>query len=300
MSPRWSKSSGEKYGRGPGHVSLNDNRVLQRMTEITLKSAQLQMAPPMAIENNSLISTALDLKPFGQTFFRNINQRPQPIYQPGTLSANQNEAMLSTKRQAIRDAFYYDIILTQDAGTRTATEVMQRTSERTKIFSSILGRMQSEMLEPLIERVFNICLRAGVVPPPPPQLANRSVEVRYRSPLSRAQEAQKVQATQTFLEMMLPIQQNGLDVASVIDVEALSRQTAKRLGVPLDIFKSPEELQQMREAAQQAAQAQQQAQGVDQIAKLSEVARNIGQAEETSSRGGGAVNEMIKQLGEQD
>jgi hypothetical protein len=46
----------------------------------------------------------------------------------------------------------------------TATEVMQRTEERMRLLGPILGRMEAELLGPIITRVFGIMLRQGAVP----------------------------------------------------------------------------------------------------------------------------------------
>jgi hypothetical protein len=38
----------------------------------------------------------------------------------------------------------------------TATEVIQRNEEKMRLLGPVLGRLQSELLKPLIDRVFNI------------------------------------------------------------------------------------------------------------------------------------------------
>lgn len=56
------------------------------------------------------------------------------------------------------------------------------------------GRMQSEYLQPLVERVFGLMYRDGAFGNAPPEIAGRLFRVQYRSPIARSQKAVDVSA----------------------------------------------------------------------------------------------------------
>ena len=55
--------------------------------------------------------------------------------------------------------FHIDQLVVTENRNMTATEVLQRQEEKMRILGPVLGRLQSELLSPLITRVFNIMLR---------------------------------------------------------------------------------------------------------------------------------------------
>ena len=67
--------------------------------------------------------------------------------------------MEEQRRTAIRNVFYVDQLMLQQGPQMTATEVIQRNEEKMRLLGPVLGRLQSELLKPLIDRVFNILLR---------------------------------------------------------------------------------------------------------------------------------------------
>ena len=55
LAPRWSKASGEVYGRGPGMATLPDVKMLQQMSKTIIKAAQKVVDPPLQLEDDSVI-----------------------------------------------------------------------------------------------------------------------------------------------------------------------------------------------------------------------------------------------------
>ena len=54
-APRWTKASGETYGRGPGHTALPDVRTLNRMTELELRAIAKAIEPPLLARHHGVI-----------------------------------------------------------------------------------------------------------------------------------------------------------------------------------------------------------------------------------------------------
>ena len=53
----------------------------------------------------------------------------------------------------------------------------------------VLERIDVEVLKPIIERVFAIANRAGILPPPPPEVQGQMMNIEFVSMLAQAQKA---------------------------------------------------------------------------------------------------------------
>lgn len=159
----------------------------------------------------------------------------------------------------------------------TATEVMQRNEEKMRLLAPVLGRLQAEMLRPLIDRVFNILLRDKKLPEPPKQLQGETIDIEYVSPLARSQRQGDVQAILRTMEMIAPLS-DRLPVMDHIDPDMLVKHVTDVLGVPRKVLRSDEEIATIRinrakaemEAAQQQA-IMQEAQATGQLAPMAKV-----------------------------
>jgi hypothetical protein len=151
----------------------------------------------------------------------------------------------------------------------TATEVLQRNEEKMRILGPVLGRLQSELLSPLITRIFNIMLRQGLFQQAPDMLQQQELKIEYVSPMALAQRSQELQSLMRGLEIFGSISQ-ALPVMDYIDDNGMVKQIVDILGIPASVIKSDAEVQQVREeraAEQQAAMEQQQQLAETQMAK---------------------------------
>ena len=136
----------------------------------------------------------------------------------------------------------------------TATEVIQRTEEKMRLLGPVLGRLQAEMLQPLIERVYNVLSRERKFAAPPEFLANNDVEIEYISPLAKAQRLGDVQSAMRLFEMLAPLSQVNPAVFDYVDMDGLAKYVIRILGVPASTIKSDQQVAELREARQQMQQ----------------------------------------------
>ena len=152
----------------------------------------------------------------------------------------------------------------------TATEVLQRNEEKMRILGPVLGRLQSELLQPMLLRVFNIMLRNGVFSEAPEVLANQEIEIEYVSPMALAQKGQELQSLMRGLELFAQISPLA-PVQDYIDENGLVKQIINILGLPAKMIKSDKQVQQVRE---ERAAAQQQQMQMMQAMQESQIAKN--------------------------
>ena len=123
------------------------------------------------------------------------------------------------------------------------------------MLAPVLGRLQGEMLQPLITRCFNIMLNMGMFPVPPETLQGREIDIEYTSPLARSQRTGDITAAVRALEILSPLSQLA-PVFDYIDPDKFVKHITEVLGVPAKILKSDFEVQQIRQQRAAAAQAQ--------------------------------------------
>lgn len=185
--PRWTKTSGEIYGRGPGMEMLPDIQMVNAMMETTLKGAQMTVNPPLMVADDSVIGK-LRLTPGGATVVRPGAYQETPI-KPLITDARIDFGYQAVEdvRKRIRAGFYVDQLQLNEGPAMTATEVMQRTEEKLRLMGPVLGRQHFEFLRPVIDRVFAIMYRRGMIPKAPRALQGKKFDVRYSSLIAKAQ-----------------------------------------------------------------------------------------------------------------
>jgi hypothetical protein len=183
--------------------------------------------------------------------------------------------MEEQRRQAIRAAFYVDQLIMAQGPQMTATEVLQRTEEKMRLLGPVLGRLQAELLQPLIGRCWNIMLRSKQLPVAPPMLDAADVAIEYVSPLAKAQKQTEVQAMVRMLELLQPLMALDPAIVDHIDADGLAKHLIKVLGIPASVTRGEREVAAIR--AQRQQQQQQQA-AMQEAMQVAEAAGNAAPA----------------------
>ena len=265
---RYLKSSTEIYGRSPAMNALPDVKVLNKMVEHGLKAAAKQIDPPLLVPDDSMLAP-VRMTPGSLNYYRSGSRdriEPLNIGQNTTLTLNAENA----RREAIARMFHVDQLQIQSNRTMTATEVLQRNEEKMRILGPVMGRIQSELLEPMINRVFSIMLRNRLFREAPEILANQEIDIEYVSPMALAQKGQELQNIMRGLEIFGSISQMA-PVQDYLDENGLVKQIVQTLGLPARMIKSDKQVEAIRMERQEAQQQQMQMQ--QQMAE-SEMAKN--------------------------
>ena len=262
--PRYLKASQEVYGRSPAMTALPDVKMLNEMCKTTIKAAQKQVDPPLLVPDDGFLLPVRTV-PGGLNFYRSGTRdriEPLNIGANNPLGLNMEEQ----RRDAIRAVFYVNQLMMQQGPQMTATEVIQRNEEKMRLLGPVLGRLQSELLKPLIDRVFNILLRNNQLPPAPEFLSGQDIEIEYVSPLAKAQKSTELQSIMRAIEI-LGSMANVAPVFDYVNFDNLVKHLADIVGVPQKILKSQSQVNAERQQAQQQQQEQMQMQQLQQVAK---------------------------------
>lgn len=279
---RWETMPGEVYGRGPGHIALPDVRTLNKAKELGLHAINKAINPPLLAEQRAVLSS-LDLRPGHVSVVKSIDGIREMVSQA---RFDVTQFSVEELRNAIKGIFFLDKLFLPDRteiGEMTAFETARRIEQLQRVLGPTLGRLNAELLDPIVRRGFNMMLRGGAFGQMPQLLQEKGgdLEVEYVNTLSRSQKIEDVQAIQNWAQSAALLAQLGLvDALDNIDSDGAMKVVAKILGVPEQAIRDPKQVQQLRE---QRAQQQQQAMMLEAGVKAADIAAKSAQA---SSNGG--------------
>ncbi len=223
---RWIKAPGELYGRSPVMKALPDIKTANKVVELVLKNASIAVTGIWQADDDGVLNPAnIKLLP-GAIIPKAVGSSGlTPLAAPGRFDISQ--LVLDDLRSRIRHALLADR-LDQVAGPRmSATEVLERSAEMARLLGATFGRLQGELLGPLLDRVVDILQRRGELPSF--ALDGREVALAYQAPLARLQAQADVQSTLLWLEQVRAL---GPAAAPVLDAPAVARWLGRCLGVP--------------------------------------------------------------------
>ena len=248
IAARWMKVAGETYGRGPGLNTLPDVKMLQEIVKTVLKAAQKIVDPPLVVPDDGFLNPVRTI-PGGLNFKRAGADNIEPLQTNANIPIGLE--LIQDVRARIREGFFIDQLQLQQGPQMTATEVLQRTEEKLRLLGPVLGRLQSEMLGPMIQRVFGVLARNGRLPEPPSQLEGVDYDIEYVSPLARAQRQVEANSLLRVFEIGSPVLQLQPQSGEVFKGEDTIRWLSDLFGVPHELLKTDEALADERQQQQQ-------------------------------------------------
>lgn len=233
---RWLKAPGEIYGRSPVMKALPDIKTANKVVELVLKNASIAVTGIWQAEDDGVLNPAtVQLTP-GTIIPKAVgSQGLTPLAAPGRFDIS--EIVLEDLRARIRKALLADSLGQMNAPSMTATEVLQRSAEMTRLLGATYGRLQSELMIPLIRRAMAILSRRGDIPPL--DTDGRAIALNWRSPLARAYSRDEAQDALHWLDAVRGL---GPEAMAEIDAGAMVRWLARAFDVPADLLKSPEDV----------------------------------------------------------
>jgi len=250
---RWSKCAGEIYGRGPLMNALSAIKTTNLTIELILENAQMSISGIYQMEDDGVINPdTIQLVP-GSIIPKAMGSSGlQPIQAAGRFDVAQ--LVLSDMRLNIKRALYNDMLGNPDRTPATATEVAERMADLSRRMGSAFGRLQAELVQPVLQRVIYILKKQGRIEIP--TINGREVKVRSVSPLAQAQANQDISTVARFLELVGGT--FGPEMLQLlVDGEKTAIHLAKKFGVPESLIRDENQRKQIAAMAQQMAQQQQ-------------------------------------------
>jgi hypothetical protein len=271
LAPRWDIVGEDIYSNTcPGIDAIGDTKALQLSEEQKYRAIEKQVDPHLTAPTSLKNAVDSDLLPGDITFVSDTAaNKLEPVYQVQP-DLQWHNADIQNVEMRIDKAFYVDLFLmlaNSDRRQITAREVAERHEEKLLMLGPVLERLHNELLDPLIDRVFSVAVRAGIVPPPPEALSETELKVEYISVLAQAQRLIAVGSIEQAagfignLTEIWPEARHKFKVGKAID------DYTDALGVAPDIIASEAEFAEAVAIATQQAQAQQTAEAIPAAAK---------------------------------
>ena len=223
---RWMKAPGEIYGRSPVMKALPDIKTANKVVELVLKNASIAVTGIWQADDDGVLNPATIRLVPGSIIPKAVGSSGlTPLEAPGRFDVS--DLVLSDLRDRIRRCLLADRLGQTDQPGMTATEVLERASENARLLGATYGRLQAELLYPLIRRALYILAQTGELPDIP--LDGDVVVLRHAAPL--AQLPKRVQAGQA-LDWLSRIAGLGPEALAEVDLPVMVRWLADQFGVP--------------------------------------------------------------------
>lgn len=297
MVPRWDLNAEEIYGSSPAMEALGDMKALQQLERRKLSAIDKIVNPPMvgpislAREKRSTLSGDVTFVEGGQGA-----QKFEPAYLIDSRVLFLKEEIANHERR-IMQAFYADLFLmlaNADQGQPiTAREVQERHEEKMLQLGPVLERLHDELLTPLIERTFEIMLRAGLIPPPPQELSGFELRVEFISILAQAQKLLGTVASERLLGITTTASQVFPEAVDKLDIDEFIDDYASMLGTNPKLVVSGDKLKAKRDARAKQQQMAAMAQAAGPMKDASQAAVNMQQTDRNQP---GTINSLISAI----
>ena len=298
LAPRWVAEGTSTYGDSPAMDALGDAKALQFEERRKAQSLDKLVDPPM-IAPTSLRNQRVSLLP-GDVTYVDV-QQGQAGYRPAyEIRPDIQWQVQSIKEieERINSAMYADLFLMLAMSDRreiTAREIEERHEEKLLQLGPVLERMNDELLDPLIDRVFAIMVRKsepvwnGVVdgeallPPPPDELRGMDLKVEYISILSQAQKLVGIQAVDRLIAFAGNIAALKQDpsVFDKIDTDQAIDEYGDMLGVSPSIVMSDDRVDEIRQARAEQQRMQQMAAAAPAIKQMTGAMKDLGTTQQS-------------------
>ena len=252
VTGRYSKVAGEIRGRGPAIQALPDVRSLNKVKEFVLQKAAIDLSGMYTATDDGVTNPYNIVISPGVVIPVGSNNSSNPSIQRLDTGTNLQLAQfeMNELQNSIKRALFND--LRDPTGpVRSATEIAIDSRELAKRIGSAFGRLQTEVLVPILKRVVHILTRRGLLQPI--QLDGRDIEIKFLSPLAKAQDGEDIINVQQAVQFVL--QNAGPDQAKIgFKLEDFGTWVAAKTGMPAELVRTPAEKAQIIQAGAEAAQ----------------------------------------------
>lgn len=258
---RYVTGPGELYGRSPAMMALPAIKVLNEQKKTMLTQGHRAVAPVLLAHDDGILDS-FSMTP-GALNAGGVSAEGRALIQAlpvGSLAAGQE--LMDMERSVINDAFLVSLFqILVETPAMTATEVLERAREKGALLSPTMGRQQSELLGPMIERELDLMSKQGMLPQMPDIMieAQGEFDIEYDSPLSRSQRSEEAAGWLRTLEAAIAYANTSQDLSVLdqFDTDVIYSQLAEINAMPASWMRAPDAVQGLRQSRAEQQQAEQ-------------------------------------------
>lgn len=265
------------YGYSPSVLALPTTKGVNHVERCLDALAEVKVFPRTLVPDS--LDGNVDLRAGGKTVFDANNPSALPREWGTQGEYNIGKDRVVEKRELIRRAFFEDMfkmLMNRDKQNMTATEVLELLEEKLVLFSPTFMQLNHELLDPMLERVFGILFRQGKFPDPPEQVYESMdaldiviPKVSYQNKIAKMIRQLASRGILTFFEAVIaptfPLDPTVLDN---IDMDKAVRTLGDNFGVPTDVMRDIDSVEEIRAQRQE----------LERIQNAAEIAKSAGSA----------------------
>ena len=215
--------------------------------ELILQNAQMSVSGVYTYEDDGVINPDnISLVPGSLIPVAPGSRGLSPI--PSASNFDVAQLVLNDMRTNIKKALYMEALGRPEGTPMTATEVSERMADLSRQIGSSFGRLQSELITPLLKRIIRILSKQGRIDIP--KVNGREVKIAPRSPLAQAQHLQDVADVTRFNEIIGATFGPQM-VNLIVDQNTTAKYLAEKMNLPERLIRNEEEQQELVNRLQQ-------------------------------------------------
>jgi hypothetical protein len=274
LAPRWDVTAEDVYATDcPAMTCLGDIKSLQLAEKRKYQAIDKMVSPPLMGQSalrNKVSSNTLRANEI--VWVDDIANGLVSIYGPSYRpDINLIKAEIDSVERRISRSMYEDLFLmlaNSDRKQITAREVAEKHEEKLLMLGPVLERLHNELLDPLIDRTFNILQENGVLPEVPEMLQDRELKVEYVSVLAQAQRLVATGGIERLADFAGNLSAIWPEARHKVDARQMVDDFSNALGVNPKQIRSDDAVAEIMAQEQQAAAAAQQQQQAMEMAKM--------------------------------
>jgi len=272
---RFFRLPGEDQGRGPGMIALPNAKVANKAVELILQAAAIALFGIFTVTDDGLLNPdkaelvpgamwQVESNASGSFGGRSIDQLDLPK------NFSVTDIVIQDQRTQVKSAMMDDQLPPEAGAVRSPTEIIARQRGQSFDIGAAFGRLMSENLIPLVQRVYEILENKGVVTQGL-NIDQKIIRVKSVSPLAQAQNMAKIERIVSAIEIALGI--GGQELAMLtFKFEDLFALIGELFGVPADMMRTVAERGDLQKIIAEIIAQQQLQAGEDAPAQQGELA----------------------------
>lgn len=271
---RYRVDSGEIQGRSPASDAIIEIFGLNQVTKTILEASQLAVLPAYNVPKE--MRGKVRIKPRGYNYYEDPQRIVTPVHVPSSLPAG--EAQQERLSNAIERNFHIEFFMllsraALEGRQLTVPQVMEMQGEKGAMLGAVVGRLNGDFFDPIIDRVFQIESDAGRMPEVPDILyetEETNIEVEYLGPLAQAQkQLLKTQSITRSIATLAPMAEIKPEIMDRINFDVVTDKILDSNNFPQDAIVSVDDANEVRRIRAEAAEAR------EQMAMLGEAADKV-------------------------
>lgn len=295
LAPRWQTTGNDIYGSTcPGMRALGGIKQLQFEHLRKGQAIDFETNPPLVVPA-SLKNQDSDFLPGGITYADPAAGAGGKVESAFNVNLRLDHLLLDIQdqREIIKRAFFADVFMAMQSRVTgspiTARQVEEEHQEKMLMLGPVVERTHTELLAPAADITFDYAMQAGILPPPPQQLARQELKLEFVSVLASAQRATAMAGVDRLIAATASIAaaKNDPSAWDNVDTDKAIQKSRIYLGVDPEIARGESDVAKIREAREAAQQR------IAQAAQAEQAANTAKTLSEANTGGDNALTQVV-------